>query len=125
MFGRADDDSIKHLAQLQQQLNQIREQRDNLPEPEEVEKMPEISDEERDNLYDGINEYAEHLETELEEYDQQVASEAITGKPMSLPDIKKTTKDVKRSDIKNAHNGIKEIKDLENTKGNEDLERNE
>ena len=112
MAVKSGDD--KQIQQCQQRLEQIQSMRDNLKEPQEVEKTPEISDEQRAEEYEKINEYANKLHEELGEWDQthQVV-------PFGMDDIKKATSNVKTSDINKQYEKIK----LEKAKEKQDIER--
>lgn len=112
MAVKSGDD--KQIQQCQQRLEQIQSMRDNLKEPQEVEKAPEISDEQRAEEYEKINEYANKLHKELGEWNQthQVV-------PFGMDDIKKATSNVKTSDINKQYEKIK----LEKAKEKQDIER--
>lgn len=102
------------MQEIQKQMEILQQRREELQKPQEIEHQPQISDQEKDVVYQQLGQYGEHLQEEID---------ANTIKPpeFSVEDITEKVKDVKESGYKNRMNAIKKDRQVEQKK---DIERN-
>jgi len=102
------------MQEIQKQMEILQQRREELQKPQEIEHQPQISDQEKDVVYEQLGQYGEHLQQEID---------ANTVKPpeFSVEDITEKVKDVKESGYKNRMNAIKKDRQVEQEK---DIERN-
>ena len=102
------------MQEIQKQMEILQPRREELQKPQEIEHQPQISDQEKDVVYEQLGQYGEHLQQEID---------ANTVKPpeFSVEDITEKVKDVKESGYKNRMNAIKKDRQVEQEK---DIERN-
>lgn len=103
------------IEECKKQLETLESMKDGISEPAEVEKVEQISEEERAIEYEKIDAYGEKLEKELKEDELQKYNE---NKPLSIADIKRTNSNMKMSDIQKGNNDIKHQLQLESTREN-------
>ena len=104
------------IEECKKQLELLQSMRDGVPEPVEVEKVEQISEEERAIEYEKIDAYGEKLEKELREDELRDENET---EPLSIADIKRTNSNVKMGAIEKGNNDIKYQIKSERTRDNE------
>ncbi len=90
----------KEMEAVQQRMDILQQRKDNLQKPQDLEHKPQISEEERDEVYDQLNQYSEQLEKEIDENTNDVSH-------FSIEDITKKVENVRESNYKKRFDSIK------------------
>lgn len=102
------------MEEIQKQMDILQRRREELQKPQELEHRPQISAEEKDIVYEQLQQYGEHLQEEIDD-------NTVKAPEFSIDDITEKVGDVKESGYKNRVNAIK--KDRQ-TELEQDIERN-
>lgn len=102
------------MEEIQKQMDILQRRREELQKAQELEHRPQISAEEKDIVYEQLQQYGEHLQEEIDDNTVKVPE-------FSIDDITEKVGDVKESGYKNRMNAIK--KDRQ-TELEQDIQRN-
>lgn len=94
------------MEEIQKQMDILQKRREELPKPQELEHQPQISAEEKDLVYEQLEQYGEHLQEEID-------ANTVKTPEFSIDDIKEKVGDVKESGYKNRMEAIKRDRQAE------------